>query len=109
MGDSASRHPLARPTKGSGGSTKEKTNEVYWFPSTVEQGRQSSGLCSFVKSKSEERIFLPCTKSLSLATTGDCSHGGTNHWGGSSKGKAEGPMATSNMSALSGTSLHFKL
>lgn len=30
-------HPSARPTKGSGGSTKEKTNEVYWCPSTVEQ------------------------------------------------------------------------
>lgn len=62
-----------------------------------------------MKSKCEERIFWPCVMSWSLATTGPCSDGGTNHWGVSSKREVDGPIATSNMSALSGTSLHFIL
>lgn len=55
MGDSAS---LSQASKWFRANTNEKTNYVHWCPSTVEQGRQLFGLCSFVASKCEERIFF---------------------------------------------------
>lgn len=54
MGDSA------RPAGGPEGGAREK---ISWCPSTVEQGKKGFEVCSFVGSKSEQRIFffLPVT------------------------------------------------
>ena len=53
MGDSA------RPAGGPEGGAREK---ISWRPSTVEQGKKGLEVCSFVGSKSEQRIiFMPVT------------------------------------------------
>lgn len=65
MGDSA------RPAGGPEGGAREK---ISWCPSTVEQGKKGFEVCSFVGSKSEQRIFFfACDSSLSLATRGSYS------------------------------------